>query len=352
MRRWGIRDATEALARHHVAAFDLASVLGIPTGPIEELLREELRLVGDRAAAFASFTVAIAAYERALALWPPDSDERLDLMLHLGGVHVRTSDEYPQVLAEVSAPLVARGQASKAAEAEYRLGIWLWHHGRAAEGRAHHERAASLIRAGPDTPEKAEALINFAFDSLVSEERDAGFALADEARAIAKRLGIEIREGYCLALSALGRFGGDDPDFDVELKDAIAIAGRASSPWDKYLSLGILFNSIELCLSLGRFHEAAELSAQARVRAEENPTARGLATVEAYEVEIAYQQGAWEAAEGRIHSALEGDPRVRGVGGEHGSMRSSGKCSFIEVKSSTLSVTQIRPSRLLVTTPT
>jgi DNA-binding SARP family transcriptional activator/tetratricopeptide (TPR) repeat protein len=312
-------DATEALARHHLEAYDLARVLGIPAGPIEELLLEELRVVGDRAAALASFTVAVAAYERALALWPIESDERLDLMLHLGAVLVRTSDEYPQVLAEVIAPLVAKGQVSKAAEAEYRLGIWLWHHGRAAEGRVHHERAVSLIRATPDTAEKAEALINFAFDSLVSEERDAGFVLADEAHAIARRLGIELLEGYCLALRALGRFGGDDPGFETEIKEAIAIAGRASSPRDKYTSLGILFNSVELCMSLGRLHEAAELTAQARVWAQEIRSGHGLATVEAQEIEIAYQRGEWDEAERRIRTALAGDPRAHGVA--HGEYR-------------------------------
>src|SRR6266446_3973064 len=73
-------DHGEMLAYHWRAALELAQAAGLDAGDLAERTRFALRGAGDRAFALNAYDAAVGYYGEAVALWPPDDDERPDLL--------------------------------------------------------------------------------------------------------------------------------------------------------------------------------------------------------------------------------------------------------------------------------
>jgi predicted ATPase len=86
-------DHGEMLAHHWRAALELARVAGRDPGDLAQHTRLALRGAGDRAFALNAYGAAEGYYEEALALWPPDDDERPDLLFRRAHALHLTGDE-------------------------------------------------------------------------------------------------------------------------------------------------------------------------------------------------------------------------------------------------------------------
>ncbi len=133
--------------------------------------------------------------------------------------------------------------------------------------------AAAFDRPGPDDPERAFALVNYAFLLGDGGERDRSIIVAKEARSVARRIGDVARESAANAMLSIT--GGSDGARFAE--EAVALARRANDLWvlglalvtrgetarnagDEDLALALNLESVEVSRRVGdRFNIALGL---------------------------------------------------------------------------------------------
>ena len=326
----------------------------------------EALAAGTRAAAAAegvyALTEALVLYERALELWDrvPDAEavagmSRLDLLERTAQAAVLAGDASRAVtlldqaltLADPAAEPVRTG-------ALHSLRAWCgWPAGAAGPATyEHHAAALELIPAEPPSLERARAVTDLAFSTMLDGRQQEATEHAAEAIAIARRAGAREVEGLALNVlgSGLGAVGRADEAI-AALREAVAIArelgssealGRAyvnlSSTLDTagrleaavdaalegeaacrrlgltgYWGAFLAGNAAESLITLGRLDEAEALLARAEAVAEVTRV-----HVSILRAELALQRGDAEACEAALTEA-----RVLGVEGHTAEMAGS-----------------------------
>ena len=235
-------EQTELLAHHLSQALTYARAAGLPTGDLRPRARAALREAGDRARALGGHVTAARFYEAALALEEPGDPDRAELLLRLGVARLRSDNSGLEVLEAARDAFTAAGRASDAAVAEVYMISTVWRAGRTEEVRPRIERALAMIAGEPPSRAKAEVLSMGATMLRNLEEDERALAVAQEAVAIGKELGLAEFEG--LALTTIGSLKGEVGDVSgvTDLRRAIALLEKVHSGyhWFSLTHLGVV----------------------------------------------------------------------------------------------------------------
>jgi tetratricopeptide (TPR) repeat protein len=223
-------DHGEMLAHHWRAALDLARAAGRDAGDLAERTRLALRGAGDRAFALNAYDAAEGYYAEALALWPPDDDERPALLFrHAHALHLAGDDRREPALEEARDALIAAGNHETAGEAAAFLARAAWHRGGRDEAFSHLARAEELVAAAPASAAKARVLATSARQRTLAGESQEGIRLGEQALELAERLGIAELEAHALTTIGTAKLQRE-PDAMSYLERGLEIALAANSP--------------------------------------------------------------------------------------------------------------------------
>jgi len=227
-----LEDRAELLAHHYGSALELTRAAGLDATALEGPARLALRAAGDRAYALGGYAAAERAYAAAVDLWPPDDPERPALLLRYGRTLSLDRDAGSEELTEARDGFLASDQRDAAAEAELLIGDLAWRRGMGEEAQTHIERAMTLADGLPPTPELAAVKAHLSRYFMVAGRHDDAIRIGREALSIAQDL--DLADLQAFAMSSLGTAlinRGDTDEGFRDLKEGIAIAERANSPW-------------------------------------------------------------------------------------------------------------------------
>ena len=219
-------DHAEMLAHHYAQALELAEAAGLDTTDLVHPARHALRDAGDRAAALYAADAAVRFYEAALALWPDDDPERVELLYrravpvgrHLGGGH-------PRHLAEARDALLAAGEADRAAEIEMLLSQDAWMQGQRGLADEHRARAGALLPDGaPPTKSRVWVLLRLGSASYLDGNDREAAELVAEARRVAEQVGSAEGLSDALALMGMIRLSGGDSGGIEDIERGVEVA--------------------------------------------------------------------------------------------------------------------------------
>jgi tetratricopeptide (TPR) repeat protein len=224
-------DYGEMLAHHWRAALELARAAGLDAGDLAERTRFALRGAGDRAFALNAYDSAESYYEEALALWPPDDDERPDLLFRRArALHLAGDERREPALEEARDALIEAGNRETAGEASAFLARTAWHRGGRDEAFAHLATAEELVAAAPASAASARVLATSARQRTLAGEPHEGIRLAQQALETARRLGLAELEANALATIGTAKTNLRDPGGKNDLQRSLEIAIAANSP--------------------------------------------------------------------------------------------------------------------------
>jgi tetratricopeptide (TPR) repeat protein len=223
-------DHGEMLAHHWRAALELARAAGRDGGDLAERTRLALRGAGDRAFALNAYDPAEGYYEEALALWPPDDDERPDLLFRRAhALHLAGDERREPALEEARDALIAAGNPEAAGEAAAFLARAAWHRGGRDESFSHLASAEELVAAAPASAAKARVLATSARQRTLAGEPQEGIRLAEQALELAQRFGLAELEAHALTTIGTAKLQRE-PDAMSYLERGLEIALAANSP--------------------------------------------------------------------------------------------------------------------------
>ncbi len=219
------------LAHHWRAALELARAAGLDAGDLAERTRFALRGAGDRAFALNAYDAAVGYYGEAVALWPPDDDERPDLLFRQAHALYLAGDERREsALEEARDALVAAGNRETAGEAAAFLARTAWHRGAQDVAASHLASAEELVAAAPASAAKARVLATSARQRTLAGEQHEGLRLAEQALELAERLELAELEAHALTTIGTAKMQLGDPSGRSYLERGLEIAIAANSP--------------------------------------------------------------------------------------------------------------------------
>src|SRR2546421_1275261 len=222
-------DHGEMLAHHWRAALELARAAGRDGADLAERTRLALREAADRAFALNAYAAAEGYYGEALALWPPDDEERSELLFRRAHtLHLAGDERREPALEQARDALVAAGNREKAGEAAAFLARAAWHRGGRDEAFSHLASAEELVAASPASAAKARVLAISARQRTLAGEEQEGIRLAEQALELAGRLDLAELEAH--ALATIGTAKVREPDGISYLERGLEIALAANSP--------------------------------------------------------------------------------------------------------------------------
>ncbi|CAN5290608.1 hypothetical protein BH20ACT13_BH20ACT13_14830 [soil metagenome] len=226
-----LEDHAEMLAHHWSAALDLAEAAGAPTDELAEHTRIEAHAAGDRVFARNAFPTAAAHYEKALARWPETDQTRPDLLFSLARALLIAGDERAiEALEKARDALVEAGDRETAAETEAFLAQVFWFRGRQTEVFPHVHAAEELIGGAQESPGVTRVLAWSGRYQMLAGELESGLRAAQEALAMAERLGLdELRVHALTTIGSAKEFLGDMSGRN-DLERAVEIGRAANSP--------------------------------------------------------------------------------------------------------------------------
>lgn len=196
-------DRAELIAHHYVQAVTYLRATGHPGTDLAGRAATALRRAGDRALALASFRAALRYYTQALELHPTGRPGWADLMLTREQLRLeleRRIDTAPVIQARDL--LLAGGDHGAAAVAEMCLCTNAWTRGQLAVADEHEQRARTLLREAPLSPNSALALSEIVLHVLRCNRYAEALELSREALAQARRL--KLRKLEAVARSGVG----------------------------------------------------------------------------------------------------------------------------------------------------
>jgi predicted ATPase/class 3 adenylate cyclase len=217
-------DHAEMLTHHYVTALELNRAAGIDDPALAERARPALRRAGDRATGLAAYGVAAGFYGSALELCPSEDAERPQLLLRQGRALRDSEGAGLDLLAEALRAFRASGDEEGAADAASAAAHLLWTRGDRDEAYAYVNEAVELVEGRPDSPAKANALLQRSAFHLVTAEFPEALRLAREALPIIERLGLDARRARALNLIGWGRLSAGDRGGLSDLEQALEIA--------------------------------------------------------------------------------------------------------------------------------
>jgi class 3 adenylate cyclase/tetratricopeptide (TPR) repeat protein len=307
-------DHVELRANHYADALDFAAAAAAPIPDLEARAALAFREAGERAFTLGAHALSGRHFGRALELMNETAPERAEVLLGLGKALVEQELGGVAELEEASAALRAKGELTKAAEAETYLadGI-LWLKGQTDRALEHVNRAAELVRDEPESPEKLDVALHAAFAALLLCDYGAAAETAAETVPIAERLGDPIRLARATVIRGHCRLELGDPDGLEDLEHAVTL-GRTLRPVHAANTLG---NVGIVLLDFGALDRASALFREAEAAARDAGDAAELAYISTLRGRDLYYRGEWDRAfrifEKRIAGASAADFSALGL---------------------------------------
>jgi class 3 adenylate cyclase/tetratricopeptide (TPR) repeat protein len=232
-------DRAELLAHHYASALQLSRATGQDTAALAERARLALREAGDRALELNAFAAAARWYTAALEQWPAGDQERPRLLLRLGQARVYGEQRGEDVLEQALDGLVATDQEA-AADAASTLSQLAWWQGQGERAFGYVQQAAELLGDAPPSRTRARVLNNLSILVFLAGRVDEAIAFAQEALAIAERLGVDDMRVRALGYLGTARVFKGDTGGIADLEQAIALAVERNLPEsaEAYVNLG------------------------------------------------------------------------------------------------------------------
>ena len=221
-------DLADVLAYHYASALELAKAAGDDehAAELEAPALRFLSLAGERALGLDT-VAALASFERALALTPPGHPDRPSALTRYGRASHQAgrAPEAKAALEEAITVFTASGDEAAAARAMATLGQTLYYNAdpRWAELPAD---AVALLEPLPPGPELVGALTELARAEGLTGSSEAAARHAEQALALAERLGLT-RPARTIGYLGLARCDLGDPAGLADYREALAIATEA-----------------------------------------------------------------------------------------------------------------------------
>ncbi|NUO61646.1 MAG: AAA family ATPase [Hamadaea sp.] len=215
-------ELAEVLANHRWTAHEIARTIGLDPSPYAPTARDALHLAARRAYALHALDQARTIVNRALSLkLDPDlAVELLSLELELFADRDAFLDTGgPQRLSDLLTRLEAAGDVGGMARACTLLGTAAWFRADRDETLRWLDRAAAYSEELPDSPEKAEALLELARVRMMDYESADALAAADRALGIADRLGLVEAQANARITIGLAKYLKGEDDGLIELTE-------------------------------------------------------------------------------------------------------------------------------------
>jgi class 3 adenylate cyclase/tetratricopeptide (TPR) repeat protein len=223
-----VEDLADVLAYHYATALDLAQAAGQneQATQLEAPALRFLGLAGERALGLDT-AVALASFERALALAPPGHPDRPAALARFGEAtfHAGRLTDAAQALEEAMASFRAQGDLVAAARAMGSLGNVLYRFGDARWADLPAE-AVALLEPLPPGPELVSALTELARAEVLQGHAEAAIRHAEQALALADELVLP-RPARTLGYLGLARCDLGDPAGIDDCREAIVLATEA-----------------------------------------------------------------------------------------------------------------------------
>jgi class 3 adenylate cyclase len=224
-------DRAEMLAHHYLSAIELAQAAGQDASEFAEPVRLALRDAGDRAWALNAFAAAARFYQGALNLWPPDDQDRPQLLLRLGQARcVLGEAEGVNALEAAREGFVLLGDAGSAAEAETSLGQWYGDQGLREREHEYLARASELIANVPPSRSKALTLTRVGTSMMLAGRYEDGIRVAREGLEIAEELELNDIRARGRNATGFSRVTLGDAAGIQEIESAVAISLEHNLP--------------------------------------------------------------------------------------------------------------------------
>ena len=250
-----LEDHAEMLAHHYVSGLEYARASAGRDVELVERARLSLRDAGDRSWALAGYAAAVRFYEAALALWPSDADDRAVLLLRLGRARFDAESGGGEELEGAFEAFRAAGDCEGAAEAALALRKLFWYRGDRDRAYVWLDESLELVRERPDSPAKAQALVEWAGTHSVANESEDAIRIGREALALTDRLGLDALRASALNVVGHSRVSLGDPEGIRDLEEAVEVARAGGA----FVQLHAVWNNLSgMQLFLGRLAEAVQ----------------------------------------------------------------------------------------------
>ena len=244
----------EMLADHYLNALEYARAAGGADTDLADRAQVALRDAGDRAAALAGYAAAVGFYKAALELLPDDADDRAPLLLWLGRARFSAESAGAEEL-EAAFEAFRRGNDPEgAAEAALELRMVAWYEADRDRAERWLNQALELVRERPDSPTKAQALVDLGSMHHVAGNFAEAIRVGREALPLIDRLGLDVERARVLGSIGISRASLGDPGGLGDLEQGVAIARAANA----FARLHTTLNNLsEMQFFFGRLAEAA-----------------------------------------------------------------------------------------------
>ncbi|MQA26723.1 MAG: AAA family ATPase [Micromonosporaceae bacterium] len=273
----GRHDLAAAVARHRVAALELAESLGEDTQTAARHAREALTDAARAAYSVHAVEAALAHVTQALTLWPnteePHDRRAAELLRHRVTFSVDADEFYrdggPKELARLADRMRDQGDFAGEAEAATLLGVAELM--RAERGRAeeHLSRAVTLFADLPDSVASAEAYDSLGRLHMLEYRTDQAVTAAESSWRIAERLGLAEREAGGRITEAMSRYLAGDGDAVAVMEEILEVCRSQQLPALRRAAQNLAIMSTEEGdLARGmRYQEEADAVAGGRLHA-------------------------------------------------------------------------------------
>jgi hypothetical protein len=240
-------DTAEMLAHHYVQALKYARATSGDTAPLEKGARRALQEAGDRAQALSATAAAVAYFEQALDLCPPDDAERTGLLVRRATLALSHDGlEGAAKLETIHGELSERGDPTAAAEVAAILAWSYWQRGEPTRAEETLRAAAGTLE--DERPSRAKAMVAFELARVhtTAGEPDA-VAIAQKALAAAKEAGARDLEARALNTLGLARCDEGDREGIDDVEQSRALAEEIGSKLDvvrAHLNLAAIHSSL------------------------------------------------------------------------------------------------------------
>jgi tetratricopeptide (TPR) repeat protein len=223
-----MEDLADVLAYHYATASDLAHAAGQSdqASRLEAPALRFLSLAGERALGLDT-TVALACFERAVALTPAGHPKRAGALAHFGeaALHAGRPADAADALEEAIACLRAQGDLVDAARAMGALGLVFYNQGDARWTELPGD-AVAMLEPLPPGPGLIGTLTELARAESLTGRPEAGLRHAERALALAEQLALP-RPARALGYRGLAKQLLGDPMCLEDMREAIALATDA-----------------------------------------------------------------------------------------------------------------------------
>jgi class 3 adenylate cyclase/tetratricopeptide (TPR) repeat protein len=302
-------DHAEMLAHHWRSALDLARASGSNGQDLADKARLALREAGDRAFALNSFPAAVRYYSDAVDLWP-DDDSRSDLLFSRArAIFIAGDERSVQELEAARDALVVAGRRETAAEAEAFLAQLHWFRGRQHEVFPHLHAAEALVEGAAPSPGVARVLAWSARYLFLAGEHEEGLGRAEEALAMAERLGLDDLRVHALTTIGSAKEWLGDTTGRLDLERAVEVGRAANSA----MVISAL-NNLSVVLDMTDLQRVRNLAGEALLEAERLGEAMQMRFLRANRVGSDWLLGNWDealtTADEAIAECEQGSPNI------------------------------------------